>query len=160
MIGDIHVAGLNREEITTKVKEELMKRELVKDPVVTVSFLNLQFSVLGEVNHAGQFNINKDKITLLEALSMAGDLTIYGKRENVYLTRQNKGTRITYKIDMRSTEMYKSPAFFIQQNDMIYVEPNKVRANQSTVNGNNIQSVSIWISIASFLTTLGVILFK
>ena len=160
VIGKISVEGLNREEIKNKVKDELVKRELVKDPVVTVSFLNLQFSVLGEVLHPGQFSISKDRVSILDALSMAGDLTVYGMRDKVNVTRFCGGGRVTYQLNIRSTDIYKSPAFYIKQNDIIYVEPNKVKANESTVNGNKGQDVSVWISIASVLTTLGVIIFR
>lgn len=160
MLGQLHVAGLTRNEIAKKVKAELIGKSLVKDPVVTVSFQNLQYSVLGEVNKPGQFNITKDKTTLLDAISMAGDLTIYGQRDKVYLTRTENNQRITYKVDLRSKDIYTSPAFYLQQNDMIYVEPNKVKASSSTVNGNNVKSISLWLSIASFLTTLGLIFRK
>lgn len=160
VLGKISVAGLSREAISAKIKDQLIERKLIKDPVVTVNFLNLQYSVLGEVSHPGQFDIKKDKVTILEALSQAGDLTIYGQRDKVYLTRMDNGSRTTYRVDMRSSDIYKSPAFYLHQNDMIYVEPNKVRANQSTVNGNNVRSVSLWLSIASFLTTLGILIFN
>lgn len=160
VLGKLHITGLTREEVAQFVKEQLISKDLIKDPVVTVDFLNLSYSVLGEVLRPGQFGITKDKITILEALSSAGDLTIYGKREKIYLTRLGDHSRITYSIDLRTGDFYNSPAFYVQQNDVIYVEPNKVRANQSTVNGNNVRSVSLWMSIASLLTTLGVLIFK
>lgn len=160
VLGKLHISGLSREEIARFIKEQLISKDLIKDPVVTVDFLNLSYSVLGEVLHPGQFGIAKDKVTILEAISSAGDLTIYGKRDKIYLTRLSDHSRITYSIDLRTGDFYNSPAFYVQQNDVIYVEPNKVRANQSTVNGNNVRSVSLWMSIASFLTTLGVLIFK
>jgi polysaccharide export outer membrane protein len=160
VLGKIKIAGLNREEVESLIKETLIARDLIKDPVVTVIFSNLTFSVLGEVANPGQYNINKDQITILEALSKAGDLTIHGKRDKVFVIRENETDRITYQLDLRSSMIYNSPAFYIRQNDVIYIEPNKVRASQSTVNGNNVRSVSLWLSIASFFTTIGVLIFK
>ena len=160
VLGKVSVSGLSREEITKKITSELERQSLAKEPIVTVQFLSLQFSVLGEVNKPGRYNITKDRITLLEAISMAGDLSIFGKRDKVYLTRQNNDSRITYQLDLRDTSIYSSPAFYLKQDDVIYVEPNKMRSNQSTINGNNVRSVSLWMSIASFLTTIGVLIFK
>ena len=160
VLGQLHIAGMNREEIAAYIKGQLINENLIKDPIVTVDFANLSFSILGEVEHPGLFAIKKDQVTLLEALSMAGDLTIHGLRDKVYVTRVVNGEHVTYPIDLRSESIYRSPGFYIQQNDVIYVTPNRVRANESTVNGNNIKSVSIWISIASFLTTLGVLIFN
>ena len=160
ILGELHIAGLAKEEIAAMIKEKLIAQNLIKDPIVTVSFSNLTFSVLGEVSRPGQYNIEKDQITILEALSKAGDLTIHGKRDKVFLIRDNATTRITYQIDLRTSELYYSPAFYVQQNDVIYVEPTRVRANQSTINGNNVRSVSLWMSIASFVTSIGVMLFK
>lgn len=159
VIGEINIEGLTREEIAVLIKSKLTGSSLIKDPVVTVNFLNLQFSVLGEVTKPGKYNIDKDRITIIEALSAAGDLTIFGKRDKVFLTRTGD-KRITYELDLRSANIYSSPAFYVQQNDVIYVEPNGVRANQSTVNGNSARSISLWMSIASFLTTIGVLFFK
>ena len=159
VLGSLHVAGLNREEIARLVKELLISKNLMKDPIVTVDFINLHFSVMGEVSKPGQYSIRKDQTNILEALSMAGDLTIYGKRDKIFLIRTEK-ERITYQLNLCSSQIYNSPAFYIRQNDLIYVEPNKVRANQATVNGNSLKSVSLWMSIASFLTTIGVLIFK
>lgn len=158
VIGKIHIDGLTREQVATLIKNKL-SNDLVKDAVVTVEFVNLNFSVMGEVTRPGRYDITKDQITILEALSMAGDLTIFGQRDKVYLIRTGD-ERITYQLDLRSRDIFSSPAFYVQQNDVIYVEPNGVRSNQSTVNGNTARSVSLWMSIASFLTTIGVLIFK
>lgn len=158
ILGDVHIAGMTRNEISTYIKSELVGRNLIKDPVVTVEFMNLTISVLGEVAHPGRFNIDKDHITLLEALSMAGDLTIYGKRDNVTVQRVENGKTTLYKVDLGSGEdLYASPVYYVKQNDVIYVEPNSVRARQSTVNGNTVRSTSFWLSLASFITSLTVL---
>ena len=154
IVGEIHIAGQTKEQITSTIKNRLISDDLVKDPVVTVNFINLQFSVMGEVAKPGRYNLEKNQTTLLEALSMAGDLTIYGQRDKVFLTRDQNGKKITYQIDLRSQNVYQSSAFYVQQNDLIYVEPNKVKANQSTVNGNSFQSTSFWISVTSLLATI------
>lgn len=166
VLGAVQAAGLTRDELSSYIKEELINRNLVNDPVVTVEFVNLQFSVMGEVRVPGSYKITRDHITLLEALSMAGDLNIDGRRDNVLVLRPNATGEITaYSVDMRSFDNVKnSPAYYIHQNDYIYIEPNKKRANQSTVNANTIQSASFWISVVSLLasvaTTVSVLMIR
>ena len=156
VLGLVQAAGKTRDELASHIKTELMNRNLVNDPVVTVEFINLQFAVMGEVRSPGTYRITRDHITLLDALSMAGDLSIDGKRDNVLVLRpDSSGNIIAYNVDMRSFDKVKrSPAYYIHQNDYIYVEPNAKRANQSTVNANTVQSVSFWISVASFLASM------
>jgi len=161
VLGKVHVAGLKREEIAEQIKNELITKNLVKDPVVTVEFMNLCVSVMGEVNNPGRFAIDRDKLTILDALSMAGDLTIYGNRQKVLVLRQEEGQQRVYGINLTSGEhIYTSPAYYLQQNDVVYVEPNSVRSRQSTVNGNNVRSTSFWISLASLLTSIGILIFN
>ncbi|NDV57781.1 polysaccharide biosynthesis/export family protein [Bacteroides sp. 519] len=160
VLGYLNVKDKTREQLAQFIKAKIMEEDLIKDPVVTVDFLNLHFSVQGEVASPGEYSIDRDNITLLEAISKAGDLTIYGKRDGVIVIREENNTRIAHQVDLRSTDLFNSPAFYLKQNDVIYVQPNTVRAGQSTVNDNNVKSVSLWISIASFLTTLGVLIFK
>lgn len=161
VLGKVHVAGKKREEIASLIKHELVSKNLVKDPVVTVEFLNLYISVMGEVNNPGQFSIDRDRLTVLDALSMAGDLTIYGNRSKVMVLRQEGDVQRVYGINLTSGEhVYTSPAYYLQQNDVVYVEPNNMKARQSTVNGNNVRSTSFWISLASLLTSMGVLIFK
>ena len=161
VIGKIHVAGMKREEIAQFIKDKLIADNLVKDPVVTVEFMNLCISVLGEVNNPGRFSIDRDYMTILDALSMAGDLTIYGNRYKVLVMRQEGSLQRVYGVDLTSGEhVYTSPAYYLQQNDVVYVEPNSVKARQSTVNGNNVRSTSFWISLASLLTSIGILVFN
>ena len=140
VIGTLHIAGMTKSQIAALIKKRLMEEDLVKDPVVTVEFMNLYF--------------------LLEAISMAGDLTITGKRDAIFVIREENGERVTHWVDLRSKDIFKSPVYYLKQNDVIYVQPNKMRAGQSTINENNVKSVSLWISVASFLTSLGVLIFK
>jgi len=155
VLGRLEVAGKTRDEIARMIKDLLVAGGLVQDPVVTVEYLNLKVSVLGEVAHPGRVSIDRDEYTILDALSAAGDLTIYGMRENIRVVRAENGMRKTYIVNLCSAQdLFSSPVYYLQQNDMIYVEPNDVRARQSTVNGNNVRSTSFWISIASLLTSV------
>ena len=105
----------------------------------------------------GTYTINSDKVTVLEAIAMAKDLTIFGERDHVYVIREENGQRKSYQLDLRSADIFKSPAYYLKQNDVVYVQPNSVRAGQSTINQNAMKSVSLWISIASLLTSIGVL---
>ena len=111
-------------------------------------------SVLGEVARPGTYNITGDKINLMQALSLAGDMTIFGRRDNIQVTREENGKRHIYVVDIRNSDVYNSPAYYLRQNDIIYVEPNKVRAGQSTVNENNFRSVSFWASLSSTVLSI------
>jgi len=154
IVGKINVSGLTRWQVADKVKEELVSRNLLKDPVISVEFLNFKVSVLGEVAHPGTYTVTGDKITLLEALSLAGDLTIYGRRDRVSVIREINGKRTVYINDLRSMDLFTSPSYYLKQNDVVMVEPNKVRAGQSTINENSLKSTSFWMSVGSFLVTI------
>lgn len=161
IIGKIHIAGLTREEVAEKVKSELLSQNLIKDPVVIVEFANMSISVLGEVRTPGRYNIDRDDVTILQALGLAGDMTIYGVRENV-LVQRIEGNKIrNYRVDITNMEaLSQSPAFHLQQNDVVYVSPNDKRRRESTVNGNNILSTSFWISIATLAATVASIIIR
>ena len=159
VLGKIHVEGMTREEIGRCIKDELIGQDLVKDPIVTVEFMNLTVSVMGEVAKPGRYAIERDRITILDALSMAGDLTIYGRRDAVMVQRMEGDTLQVYQLNLVSgQDVYNSPAFYLQQNDLVYVAPNDVKVRESTVNGNNIRSTSFWISLGSLLTSVAVLI--
>lgn len=159
VLGKIHVEGMTREEIGRCIKDELVGQDLVKDPIVTVEFMNLTVSVMGEVAKPGRYAIERDRITILDALSMAGDLTIYGRRDAVMVQRMEGDTLQVYQLNLVSgQDVYNSPAFYLQQNDLVYVAPNDVKVRESTVNGNNIRSTSFWISLGSLLTSVAVLI--
>ena len=152
ILGKIHVEGLTRNSLRDLIKDKLISGGFLKDPVITINFLNFKVSVQGEVNNPGSFTIIGERITLLEALSMAGDLTIYGRRAGVKVIREVNGVPQIINVDLRnSKEIFESQCYFLQQNDVVYVEPNKRRAQQSNINQNN--SASIWLSIVSVLLT-------
>lgn len=156
ILGKLKVTGLSRMQLTNLIKDKLIAEDLIKDPIVTVQFLNFKISVMGEVSRPGSFTINSDRITLLEALSMAGDLTIYGKRDRVAVIRETEGKRTILFHDLRSADIFESPCYYLQQNDIVYVEPNKARAGQSEINQNN--SVGVWLSALSILTSIAALL--
>ena len=161
ILGRLHVEGLTRMQVTELIKQKLMNEDLIKDPIVTVQFLNFKVSVMGEVARPGTFDISGDRITLLEALSMAGDLTIYGRRDRVAVIREKDGKRRILYHDLRSSDIFQSPCYYLQQNDIVYVEPNKAKTGQSRINSNN--SVGVWLSAVSVLasiTSLMVTMFK
>ena len=149
-LGKIQVAGKTREEIASFIKNELIAQEKASEIVVTVEFINLGYRVLGEVNSPGRFAISRDGVSILDAIASAGDLTINGKRGNVKVLRLENGVQKTYTIDLCSAEsILASPAYYIQQEDVVYVEPNNMRKRQASINGNNLLSASFWISLAS-----------
>lgn len=154
--GKIHIAGMTRHQVSDAIKEKLTTKNLVKDAVITVEFVNLKYSVLGEVKSPNSYPIDRDAVTLLDAISKAGDLNIQGQRTNVRVIRtDDDGRQKVYAVNLCSIDdLLNSPAYYIQQNDVVYVEPNKMRARQSTVNGNNVRSSSFWISLASLLTSV------
>lgn len=161
VLGSLKVGGMKREEVARLIKERLISEDMVKDPVVTVEYANLGFDVLGEVHNPGRYNFNRDHVTLLDALSMAGDLTIQGMRENVLVMREDKGVRTTYRVNLKSgEELLNSPVFYLQQNDVIYVSPNAYRSRETTVNGNRVRSSSFWISLSSLAVSVALLIMK
>lgn len=161
VLGSLHVAGMTRSELAGYIKGELAGRGLLKDAVVTIEYVNTGVNILGEVSSPGRYTINRDRLTILDALALAGDLTIQGQRENVLVIREENGKRSTYRLDLTNAQqVMNSPAYYLQQNDVVYVEPNSVRKRQTTVNGNNVLSASFWVSVASLLTSIAVLIVK
>ena len=161
ILGKIHVEGLTRMQVTELIKQKLMSEDLIKDPIVTVQFLNFKVSVMGEVTRPGTFDISGDRITLLEALSMAGDLTIYGRRDRVAVIREKDGKRRILYHDLRSSDIFQSPCYYLQQNDIVYVEPNKARrgnAKYSQSDQFNVSVVSTIIGGISVFVSLAIAL--
>ena len=155
VLGTVHVANLSREQVAEKIKKALIDASLVKDPVVTVGLSNLHYSVMGEVNHPGQFAVEDEKVTILDAISNAGDLTITGVRDDGMVLRQENGHQKIYKINLCSgKDVFSSPVYYLQQNDVVYVSPNDTKKRTSTVNGNTIQSTGFWLSVSSLAVTI------
>jgi polysaccharide export outer membrane protein len=123
ILGEIHVAGLTQEQLADHIKEQLTKENYINNPIITIRFVNMNVYVLGEVGSPGVYEITKNYLTILEAIAMAGDLTAYGNRNTVKVIRENNGERIIYTLNLSSVELFNSPAYYLQQNDYIYVEP-------------------------------------
>ncbi len=154
-LGEIHVAGMSRPEVAGLIKGMLIAGDYIKDPSVTVEIQNAGVSVLGEVRTPGRYAIDRDDMTILDALGMAGDLNIQAERESVKVLRTENGEQKTYIVNLLSAdEVRNSPAYYLQQEDVIYVEPNPTRIRQSQLNANTILTPSFWISIATLATTV------
>ena len=161
VLGKLSVAGKTRKEVASYIQDRLIARQLVSDPIVTVEYVNLGVNVLGEVNHAGHIDITHDHFTVIDALSYAGDLTINGSRENVMVSRQVDGVNQVYFLDLTNMQtVLLSPAYYLQQNDLVYVSPNNKRKRESRSVGNTFNTPSIWISIASLLTTITALIIR
>ncbi len=158
VLGEINVGGMTRWELSEYIKNTLLEKGYLNDAVVTVEFMNFKVSVLGEVNKPGTYTIEGDKVTVLQALSLAGDLTIFGKRNNVTVIREMDGERIFYNVDLCSVDMFKSPAYNLLQNDIVYVEPSKIKARQSTLDDKGLRMTSIMISSGSLLVSVATLL--
>ena len=150
---------MTRSELTDIMTEKISA--YVKSPIVTIQIRNFKVSVLGEVNKPGMVNIPNERLSILDALGMAGDLTIYGNRTNVLLIRDNNGQKEYHRFDLTSSETLTSPYYYLQQNDVLYVEPNKARkgnAKYSQSGQFNISLASTIISALSILASLGIAL--
>lgn len=154
-LGTIQVMGMTRDQLSEHIKARLVNENRCKDAVVTVEMSNAYVNVLGEVNNPGRYAFTKDRLTVLDAISMAGDLSIQGRRENVIVLRRDGDVTRTYTLNLMSIQdVASSPAYYLQQDDVVYVEPNDYRKRQTTVNGNNTLSTGFWISVASLLMTV------
>jgi polysaccharide export outer membrane protein len=147
IIGTVHVAGLTTSEAKALITEKTEK--YFKNPDVQVRFANFKITVLGEVAHPSSFIIPNEKISVLDALGLAGDLTIYGRRDNVLVIRDNNGKKELSRLDLNSSDMFQSPFFYLKQNDIVYVQPNKSKAIQADAEQTRIITIA-----ASIITGL------
>ena len=161
VLGKVAVEGKTRQEVAAHIRSRLVERDLVKDPIVIVEYVNLAVNVLGEVNRPGRIDVMKDYFTILDAIGAAGDLTINGQRENVMVFRELDGEDQTIVINLCDRQdILSSPAYYLQQNDVVYVTPNPKRQRESKSMGNTFNQPSIWISLASLLTTITALLVR
>ena len=160
IIGKIKIGGLKKSEAVALIKEKL--QPYLKDPIITIQFLNYKITILGEVQKPGTYTISNEHTSILQALGIAGDLTIYGRRDNVLLIREKEGGKKEYiRIDLTQTDVLSSPFYYLQQNDVIYVEPNKTRINtviSSAASTNAAIYLSTVSSLASVATTIVAVL--
>ena len=151
---------MTRGEVSDYIRERLIAEDLVKDPIVTVEFANTGITILGEVASPGRYEFNKDRLTILEAIGMAGDLTINGIRTNVLVIRPDgNGKEQAYFVDLTDVNnVYSSPVFYLQQDDVIYIAPNDKKKRETTPNGNTPYTPSFWVSMGSFGVTIATLI--
>ena len=152
VIGKVKIAGLSGEEVRVLLRDRLS--DYLKDPIINIRLRNFSVSVLGEVNRPGTYPVDGERITILEALGLANDMTIKGRRENVMVIRDFDGTKVYTRIDLTKKEALSSPVYYLTQNDVVYVEPNNSAIKSSTLDSR----MSIAVSIASLLITSTVLL--
>ncbi|TGD82219.1 polysaccharide biosynthesis/export family protein [Hymenobacter wooponensis] len=145
VLGKVKLAGLTKEEATQKMTAEI--KRFVKDPIVNIRLLNFKITVIGEVNKPSTFVVPTEKINILEALGLAGDMTAYGKRENVLLVREREGVRSTTRLNLNNKEILNSPFFYLQQNDVVYVEPDKMKQIQATTDTRTYTVAALAVSV-------------
>jgi len=149
VIGTLKLSGFTKSEAIKYINDQLSP--YLKNAIVTIQFMNYRITVLGEVMHPGQYSINNERVTILDALGLAGDMTIYGKRNNILITRENNGKLDFVRLNLNTDEVFKSPYYYLQQNDVIYVEPNSVKSVAS-------QNTGLYLSaLSTFATLLAVI---
>lgn len=154
LLGRIHVAGLNRQELQDYIRAQIIEKQLAREPIVTVDYENLYVTILGDAK-AGRVKIDRDKFTLLDAIASSGDLSITGLRQNVKVIRDNYGKKCVYEVNLCSAQdLYNSPAYYLQQNDVVYVEMNDKQKRNATTLGNQTVTPAFWMSMASFLVTI------
>ena len=157
VIGRIECKGMTRHELAKTISDKIIEGGYINDPTVNVQFEDMRISVIGEVARPGQYTLTRDRLSIFDALALAGDLTVYGIRTEVAVQRETDGVRTIEFLDLTSKDIYDSPAFYIQQNDVIYVKPNKYKAQTSEISQNRsfyISLVSTAVSVATLIVTL------
>lgn len=156
VLGKLEIAGMTRFQIAEYIKEKLQKADLVKDPIVTVEFVNTGISIIGEVGSPGRKEFNRDQLTIIDAIAMAGDLKLNGDRENILVLRSDEnGKQTAYRVNLLDLNtLAQSPVYYIQQDDVIYVQPNDKTKRDTTPNGNTPYTPSFWISLMSAAITV------
>ena len=153
VLGNLKVSGLTRIQLKNLLKTEL--KAYINDPIINIRLQNFKITVLGEVSRPGTYSISNERLTVLEAIGMAGDLTIKGKRQNIVVVRESDTLKTYHKIDLTSKNIFNMPAYYLTQNDVVYVEPNKSQKRRSRTNDNTLgiafSVISVLISGLSLL---------
>ena len=160
ILGEMQAAGLTRGELAKAIEAKLIEGEYLKDPTVTVQLKSFKVTVMGEVNSPGVQSISGDRVTILEALTMAGDLTPSGKRDNILVVREEDDQRVSYVVDLTSSEkVLTSPCYYLKQNDVVYVQPNKSIGVKGSATLSFVSASSSILSvIASVLSIVSMII--
>lgn len=157
IIGKIDCNGKTRQEVADEIARRIIEGGHLNDPNINIQFADMAITILGEVTKPGRYNIVTDRVSLFDALSMAGDLTVYGQRNDVTVIREQEGKRTVAVLDLTSSEILTSPYFYLQQNDVVYVKPNKYKAQTGEYNQNRsfyLSIVSTLVSVATLIVTL------
>jgi polysaccharide biosynthesis/export protein len=150
IVGKIYVLGKTKKELENLIKGKIYPKYLSEEPIITIRYINYKISVLGEVAKPGNFLVSNERVTVFEALALAGDMTLYGKRNNVLVLREDQnGKKETARLNLQDKNILKSPYYYLRQNDVVYVEPNKHRANASAISTGESISVSVVSTLAS-----------
>ncbi|WP_426095396.1 polysaccharide biosynthesis/export family protein [Flavobacterium sp. DSR2-3-3] len=148
IVGKLKISGFTRSEVLKILQDKIAM--FIKNPIINFRIMNFKYSVQGEVTAPGSYSVASERITLIEALSKAGDLTIYGKRNSILIIREIDGVKSYNRVDITKTEFINSPFYYLAQNDVVYIEPNKSRINAAAVGPNT----GVIISVSSLLITL------
>ncbi|WP_025739877.1 polysaccharide biosynthesis/export family protein [Aquimarina pacifica] len=155
VLGRMKIAGLTRTQVKELIKEKL--KVYINDPIVSVRLKNFKITVLGEISRPGSYTIPNERITVIEALGLAGDTTIRGKRENVVVIRENDGVNTYHRVDLTSKSIFESPVYYLAQNDVLYIEPNDARIRESKTRNN---TVGIVVSIVGVLISVAALILR
>jgi polysaccharide export outer membrane protein len=149
VLGKIKIGGLTRDEAINLLKEKLSP-DYIKEPNINISIANYKISILGDVQRPGSYNIPNERITILDALALAGDVNISAQRNNILIIREEGAKKVQYRVDLRSNKLLTSAVYYLQQNDVVYVEPNYARIQSASANS----STSLFISITGLVITI------
>lgn len=150
IIGNLMAAGLTKNSLKEELTKTLIDRKLLMDPIVDIRYLNYRVTVLGEVARPTVVTVPSEKISLLEALGLAGDLTIYARRDNVMIIREENGERVITRINLNADDLFNSPYYFLKSNDIVYVEPGKTKVASTS-------RVNLWLPVVFSIMSFGII---
>jgi polysaccharide export outer membrane protein len=156
VLGKIKIGGLTRDETIDLLKSKLSP-DYIKDPNVNIKIANYKISVMGDVARPGSYNIPNERITILDALALAGDINISGQRNNILIIREETNKKVQYRVDIRSNNLLTSPVYYLQQNDVVYVEPNYARIQSASSNSNTSLVISISSVLVALLTSISLL---
>lgn len=154
VLGELKVAGLSKRELAEQLTQKMYPKYLTETPIVLIRIANYRISVLGEVARPGTYQIDSERVNILEALALAGDMTIFGNRADVLLVREINGLRESKRIDLRDKNLIYSPYYYLQQNDVLYIEPNAPRQRAASISAAETLSISVVGTLISLTTLL------
>lgn len=152
-LGKIVAAGITKEKLKQEITQKLLDSKLLIDPIVNIRLLNYRVTVLGEVARPTVVTVPNEKISILEAIGLAGDITIYGKKDNVLLIREEKGSKVVKRINLNSSEIFSSPYYYLKSNDVVYVEPNATRVAASSRSQQLLPTILSALSFVAIILT-------